>query len=913
MARLVLEQVTDFGDYTCGKDLSEVLRQTDSTDTLSDVRLSPDGRHIHVILRKPKVSLVTFDKYARPHLAQNRLDLGSTRNVPIVDVVYLEQNVTTNRNNASAATLAVVYEHGKAEFWRFQECKAGWRLLQTSDLCNSPRARVVSVSSCNNLIIWCEERPPSESSTTRNTLRYCICKRDFEVQEGAVSLGGVKIALHNNPRFTVISSGDYVYLLPDWKEKPSSSSSVSKFFLSWSPQHDTFRVSSTCRGALLRKDSESDFKRLVTDGLGYLSALEPPEIYGVSAAACGGLLLLLSTGWVALLQRNGTLRQVYKLPDNCSANRGMHDGSLHLYQDTVALTVGRTLYLIDVRCGRELEKISLKREGLLYVNQAEGQAPHLLSESGLFVVMRRETDARGGDPNSKLRPPLMESVRPGAVLVEAVFEEACKYYQQRSLSSTQLTVDKLKKGGKFQAPISLASILRNYFSSGGRQRGAELSQGGGGGQDKLLGSLEAELKALVSLEEVKGSLVSGGEKEVEAVCESLVQQEVFRLLSSELDRDALLYLNFIFSSFPYQAWRAAQATLQLRCNGEGSVSGKVPPEVWKTVLSPVQTPSTPANLPYSNGKPKHKPSLKASPTPTPNSNPKPTCSTSPVLPVFELLCHSVFRFQPGWLPRFLELAQQQQGLTGLGLSLSSSSWSFSGGRGGEGGESGLPLYKRALSVLSSLGSDREQDLDLEVELLLVSGRPNAVLQALRILMGRRQWERVTQVAQTFCKQSPLLNKEIFTTLLCEVAHHRDLDPYLDLLWALCPEDITVTTILNLVLKNIPAPTPPPSSSTTTSLSPAPFAEPHSQLTIGLLKPLLSKVLQRETKPSQRYADILQSPSFPPPAPPRQPMEQPRTVTEPGAGSPPDSNISRAVLRDSPEQRCPRRPDATTTC
>lgn len=222
----------------------------------------------------------------------------------------------------------------------------------------------------------------------------------------------------------------------------------------------------------------------------------------------------------------------------------------------------------------------------------------------------------------------------------------------------------------------------------------------------------------------------------------------------------------------------------------------------------------------------------------------------------------------------------------------------------------MPLYKRALCILSSLSPDRDQHQDLEVELLLVSGRPNAILQALRILMAKQQWERVTQVAQEFCKQSPLLNKEIFTTLLCEVAQHRDLDPYLDMLWVLCPEDLTVTTILNLVLKNLTSPHAPPSSSSssfsmssTTSSSPAPFADSQSgQLTIGLLKPLLRKVLQRETKPSHHYADILQSPSFPPPAPPRQPTEQPRAVTDPNTDSALGSNNVPALLVEAPEQQ-----------
>ncbi|XP_038593457.1 Hermansky-Pudlak syndrome 6 protein [Micropterus salmoides] len=921
MARLVLEQLSDFGDYTSAKELTEIFKLTHNEQ--SNVRLSPDGRHIHVILRKPKVGLVTFDKYERLQLVQNKkkLDLRLTRTVPIVDILYLDYS--NSNSSRAAAAVAVVYEDGKAEFWKFQECKAGWHLLQTSDLCNSPRARVVSACACSNLIVWCEERPPSGSSpalsSTRNKLRYCVCRRDFEVEEGAVILGGVKIALHNNPKFTVVSSGECVHLLPDLEVKPLLS--ISKFFLSWSPCRDSYTVNTTCKNTPLKAVSakESDFKTLLTDCLGYLSTLEPPEIYNFSPTGCGGLLLLLSTGWVCLLQKDGMLRQVYKLADNCMVTSGTHT-SLCMYQDTLALLIGQNLHLIDVNCGKELEKIMLKSEGLLYVNRAEKCTPHLISEAGLFVVVNKEKES-----NSKIKPSgviTVESIHPGALLVEAVFEEACKYYQQRSLSSTQLTVDALKKGGRFQAPTSLASILRNYLGAGSRQKGAQLSQNGGDGctaaQDKLMGSLEAELKALVSLEEVKGSLVRGSVKEVEAVCENLVEKEVARLLSSsELDKEALLYLNSIFNIFPSQVWRAAQAALQLHYNGEGSLSSRAPPDVWKTVLSPGLTPSAPASLPYTNGRPKHNHSLKGDHIA--NCKAKPASSTPPAtLPVFELLCKSVFYFQPSWLPRFLELAQQQQGCSAsLGLSLASSSWSFSGGQGGECGENNVPLYKRALCVLSSLSLDRDQHQDLEVELLLVCGRPNAILQALRILMAKQQWERVTQVAQKFCKQSPLLNKEIFTTLLCEVAQHRDLDPYLDLLWVLCPEDLTVTTILNLLLKNLPSPNSPPSSpssstsssssfsimSNTTPSSSAPFVDSQSsQLTIGLLKPLLRKVFQRETKPSQRYADILQSPSYPPPAPPRQPTEQPRAVTDSSTDSTLGSNINPALLAEAPERQ-----------
>lgn len=204
MARLVLEQLSDFGDYTGSNELTDIFKATDNEPKtpLSNVRLSPEGRHVHIIQRKPHVGLVTLDQHERPQLIHNqkRQDLCPTRAAPIVDVLYL-----------AAATAAVIYEDGKAEFWRFQPCKGGWRLLQTSDLCNSPRARVVSVCASGTLVVWCEERPPSESSpalgSARNKLRYCVCRREVEVEEAAVVLGGVKITLHNNPRFTLVGSG----------------------------------------------------------------------------------------------------------------------------------------------------------------------------------------------------------------------------------------------------------------------------------------------------------------------------------------------------------------------------------------------------------------------------------------------------------------------------------------------------------------------------------------------------------------------------------------------------------------------------------------------------------------------------------------------------------------------------------
>ncbi|XP_067276884.1 BLOC-2 complex member HPS6 [Pseudorasbora parva] len=807
MTRLTLEQVTDFGDFTKGKDLKEFFKRAYSNfasqNCLSDVRLSPDGRHIHVIVRQPKSGLMTYDKYQRANLmqCQKHVDLVLTRNVPIVDVIYIPQS----KPDDAASVLGVIFDNGKAEFWKFLECRSGWHLLQTVDLCNSPRAKVVSVSLCQNFIIWCEERPPSENSNSVSSdFRFCICKKTVEVNEGGVSFGNVKIALHNNPRYTTISSGDLVYLLPDMRE--NSSVAVSKVFLVWSPEHDTFNVHSACSCTVMKSSSkESDFKRLVTDFIGLLSTINPPHICGFSPTGCGDLLLLLSTGWVCIMKRDGCLRNIYKLPDNFLSASG-NQNSLNIYNEILALTIGRTLFLIDTKCGLELERISLKTEGLLFVNSLDSHSPQMLSETGLFVVTQRQKASPTHSEDSS------------ALLIESVFEEACKYYQQRSLSSTQLTVEKLKKGGMFQAPISLAAILRDFLCNQKTKTGEKHSSG----QERLMSSLESELRSLVLLEDIKTSMVKASEKDLENYCETLVQQEICRLLGGELERENLQYLNSIFQLFPTYSWHAMQAVLHLRCNGEGSLSSKAPAELWKIILSPLQPT---ANFAHCNGQQKH---------------------TTMNLPVFELLCHSIFKFQPSWLPRFLELAQQQTGMT------SSSSWSY----GMKESSESLPLYKRALTVLPCKGSYQH----LEVELLLCSERPKAIMQALRILIEQSQWERVSQVAERFCRKSPLLNKEIFNALLCEVSQHRDLDPYLDLLWTLCPEDMTVTSILNIVLKNLPD----------SAQNSGPFEAHGSQVTIGLLKPLLRKVLQRETKPSHRYADILQSPTIPPLTPPRQP-------------------------------------------
>ncbi|MBN3273834.1 HPS6 protein, partial [Polyodon spathula] len=308
MKGFALEQITDFTDFTRGGDLTEFLKQTDNVFNMNNcrsypVRVSPDAQHIHAILQKPKRGLVTFDRIQRVAVAQSPsyLDTGSALSVPIVELLYLDSG-----SKNSSALVAVILQNGKAEFWKYWERKAGRDLLQTSDVCNSSSAKVVSVCSSAKFIIWCEERAASESVSAfpaaRNNFRYCICKRTYEREERGVRLGGVKISLHNSPCYRVLASRGNVYLLPDNQE--AAPGNGSKFFLTWSPKQDRMTVSSVCKGALLSKTlhstrRDSDYKTMISECIGILATIRPPEICSIAPTSCGGLLLVLSSGYIS--------------------------------------------------------------------------------------------------------------------------------------------------------------------------------------------------------------------------------------------------------------------------------------------------------------------------------------------------------------------------------------------------------------------------------------------------------------------------------------------------------------------------------------------------------------------------------------------------------------------------------------
>ncbi|NWU99506.1 HPS6 protein, partial [Upupa epops] len=782
----MLRRVSDFSDFSRGHELRELLCHDGDP---CHVQCSPDGQHLLVLQKNQPPSLPRLVAFQRHSIAGATLE--STWQPPqsaLVGLLFLQTPATPG-----SWVLAMVWEHGRTEVWHFVVA-VGWQLLQTVELCQGVRARIVSVCRLGASLVWCEERPPLDvhSDMSKCTFRFCVCTRALEVGEQGVRLGAIRIVLHNSPEYQVLASPQHVFLVP----AAASFATTSKFLLIWHPEKAKLTITAPSAGFVhskaLRSSSESDFRKLLLGSVGLLSGLAPLDIHTCAVSNSGGLLLVNTKGAVNMVEPRGTQRHIFDLEGGPLTQGSLVQ--LKTFGSILACVLAGLLYIVDLKSGRLIEKKILNTKEVHFLEcSGEEDSIQLLTQTGIYNFSFPKPE---------------DSSRPEPCLVEMVFEEACRYYQRRSLSSSQLTVEKLKEGGVFQAPVALADILQHSL----RQK-RKPARGLRDTYAKLLSTMSLELQSYMSLEVLKTCVVCATESDVEHYCEELVEQEVSRVLHSDMDKDNLAYLNSIFTAFPKAAWKAIKSCLQLQQNGDGLLVARATPEVWKKVLGVPQQDEVSQNV---------------------------------VIPLFELICASFLRFKPKWLPSFVELTQQYVSI----------SWAYSSKEGPEGR---VPLYKRALGVLARKNKCSESDEEIELELLLCSKRPKAVLQALHLLIRLKRWQRVVEVAEKFSKLSPLLNKEIFITLLAEFAQHRELDPYLDTLWLLCPTELTALDILTVILQHLPR----------SQGDPVPFSSDGNELTIGLLQPLLQRVLQRPCVQDEMYSDALQSPIFPPPTPPRE--------------------------------------------
>ncbi|XP_036293748.1 Hermansky-Pudlak syndrome 6 protein [Pipistrellus kuhlii] len=787
-----LRLLSDLSSFSGAARLRELLAADPAVRVR--VRGSPDGRHL-LLLRPPVAPAPQLLVAVRGPGEELERAWPAGHPSPM-DAFFLPW--------PARPALVLVWESGLAEVWG-AGVGPGWRLLQSTELCPGGGSRVVAVAAPRGRLVWCEERradaedraPPPRAAASS----HCVCVRTLEPGgEAGTSLGRTRILLHHCPPFRLLASRKDLFLVPAATTLPG----VSHLLLIWSPGKGKVTVAAPSLRLSYSKSLNPgrgdtwDFRTLLRGLPGLLSPRQPWAVH-TWAPTPQGLLWLDFRGTVSLVQPHGGTRAVGTLQE---APVGLAESAaLGTFHGTLACVLGSTLELLDMGSGQLLERKVLSTDRV-----------HLLEPLAPGTKGEEETEPRGGGLRLLSALGLFQVVWEAPPTLELpsaedlVFEEACEYYQRRSLRGAQLTPEELRQNNVFRAPQALASILQGHVSP-----------------STLLTTLRAELRDYRSLEQLKAQLVAGDEEE--AGWTELAEQEVARLLRTELIGDQLAQLNTIFQALPTAAWGAILRALQLQPDGNGRLRSQAPADVWKKVLGGTAVGKDPPNG---------------------------------ALPLFELLCQCLCQLEPRWLPPFVELAQQQ------------------GGPGWGAGSPGLPLYRRALAVLGEEGTRPEA---LELELLLGSGRPKAVLQAVGQLVKKGQWERALESGLALGPSSPLLRSEIFKLLLAEFARHRQLDAHLPLLCRLCPPDLAPAELLLLLHTHLPDESEPPS----------PFPEPGAEppLTVGLLRALLEQTGAKRQSSGpvlSLYEDILWDPGTPPPTPPRGPMTTLQASDHPGPGA-----------------------------
>ncbi|KAM5141262.1 BLOC-2 complex member HPS6 [Mantella aurantiaca] len=760
------ELVSDYGDFGRPQALREALQGQPEHRRLF---LSPDGRHLLVWLSPDRrlLSFLHLPAASSPPQPGDYLEHSwPAQSPPLCGLLFLQRP-------GQPWYVSLVWESGRAEVLSPPQGASdkSWAFLQSVDLCHGPRARVVSVCcSDGEELLWCEER------TTSNLFTYCLCRRSLLVTGRRVTLGTMTIVLHHSPLYTVVSSPSRVFMIPTIGQHP---------FLVYAPAEATITLSTLTAGAVHSKaltEGDADYKKLTLEQVGALTHRANTEVRHSTAAGAGRLLVMTSAGRVHLLHEDGTVRHIFDLEGNLPANAQV---SMAVSGDALVCAVGVALYIVDVRTGRLVAKQPLDAGEVFLLKVLESKEIQLLTKAGVYKISRAAGAGGSGTAES--------------ALMDMVYGEACKYYQRRSLSSAKLTAQSLKENGMFQAPITLSAILNCQKNRNPK----EVSK-----YSDLLSNINNELQSFQSLELLKSRIVGMPGADVSKYCDELVDLEITRLLQMDLDRDCLVYINFLFNTFPKSAWISVRNNFQFQQNSDGKLVVRATADLWKKALSPLPLASRESRQ---NG----------------------------VYPLFEVICQSLCTYKPKWLPGFVQHAQECSGLYR----------NFTAKENCE----GAPLYKRALSILSKRKDNT--NVELEVELLLCSGRPQAIIQAIHTLIRLQRWERVMEETLRYSQLNPLIKKDVFITLLVEFVTHRQLDSYVPQLCEIYPEDLTATDILRIILQNMPK----------TPANPPPFTgDGGAHLTIGLLKPLLNKVLQNQV----RRDDNFPSPTFPPTTPQR---------------------------------------------
>ncbi|XP_032806236.2 BLOC-2 complex member HPS6 [Petromyzon marinus] len=668
----------------------------------------------------------------------------------------------------AVALVAVVFESGRVDFWRSDVRRQRHEMSPAgrADLCISPRARVLSAAAFSSCLLWCESRSSSAPRSSRDLLlRHCVCRRAVSQATGGggpATLGGVQVLLHGCPTLHVVPSADVVHLVP-FQRNPTPLQSLLPL---WSPRDGTVSAVALRRGGVVcarRPDSDADFK-----GLALGCASPPPTgepIVAHTACRGGGLLLGLSDGRLWRVERDGACRVLCR----CDLLRRGSRLDMLAVKNALAVASDRDVEMFDTRSGHLIRKIKGGVCILSIMSDRDEDEFRFLTEKGIYRVDTEPARSHGSG-----------SLRPQDVLSAWVYEEACSYYQKRSLTGNKITPEQLKQGGAGKGAASVVAILSHAVCpKNTNSQAAPFSV-------NLENALKPLIESYVKIEQIKRTFVVDDEAEIQYA--EFIKEEVSRLLQGR-DMGTPQRFQSLLDTFLSETLSAVWDILGPNNDGAAAAgaAGGGTNESWRCVMQ---------------------------------ENTDRDC----VPPVYEQLCVALYQHRPEDLLPFVGAAQEsQRAVPRSRLSADSAA---------------TPPHLRALFVLPESkggGGGGEEAAFIRTE-LLCRGSPEDAAQAIQLLLSMGMWQQAVAAASRYRIDNQMLQAQVFTTFLDAFTCSRGLDPYVGKVWELCPDSMTATDVLATVLHNLP----------NSHDEAQPFGRRDAQITIELLRPLLTRLLLKES-------------------------------------------------------------------
>uniref|UniRef100_UPI00358E6488 BLOC-2 complex member HPS6-like n=1 Tax=Myxine glutinosa TaxID=7769 RepID=UPI00358E6488 len=708
------------------------------------------GARTLCVLSNSRRDLQTFES-AGPVLLPagfHYLDI-STGDAAVVDVLPLDVSEDSER------VLLVVFETGRAECWR-RVRSTGWSLWSRMNLCVASSSKVVSVAVLPTWIVWCEERPCSahRSADSAATLNNCVCKRSMTWStQGLPTLGASTVLLHSCPGIHVVSTGDGICLRPVPHGPPSRGPVV----MLWTPEADELSVVALGHGVVTAKRAtELDFSTIVDEWTGCpsdVSVLCHARISGSRA----GMLVAASDGNVWLLRDHGMSRCMCTFAVKDDWSRCADTLEMFTSGDTLILIRGKIMTVVDLENNKCFE-LFMRDKVLGIIPQCKcHDMLSLITSSGLHTLEYLKT--RNGSRRN--------AGRQKDTVCRWVYEEACSYFQTRSVTGSRMSVQQLKHsmGKELTALLAILQEPPGIRNCCWNPEYLELAD-----------QLKPLLDEYVEVEELKSELSSNEFEEYACI---IIKAEIMRIFHNNVE-DKRLNLKELLEFFPEGTIDMVWDVLKVGARKEEADEGALH-ELWKAVLQ------------------------------------EGTCGGAQAL--FEQICTALHLHRCHSLLVFLDAAQDHRKFTATGST----------------NLEATPLHLRVLFSLPD-GADQES-VTLRSE-LLCRGEPEDAVQGVCMLLDAGQWEQAVRAAKGSPTWSRVLQADVFKSFVVALSRFRGLDGYLDEIWELCPDGMTATEVLRIMLRH-------GSDDVDATVSERVFDQDDSELTIRLIRPFLMRLLLGE--------------------------------------------------------------------